>query len=292
MSKSRLYYTLIIATLVFAAGSQKALHAIYLRDIVSNVRSLVSQALANISNVKTFTAKLNQSANPHLLVSATYLASTTGSPSGSNLAPSPNYSTSQTTVQAYPLMAALWPSPVIEVCWENPSPQFSVQMSHVQAAIAGTWQSASRLRFTGWATCPPISPASVQVVRVEIDDSDPNNGPHTLFLGKQLAGVQHGMLLNFTFLRWGTNCQTMIDYCIKAIAVHEFGHAIALAHEQNRPDTPGECMIAPQGSNGDDTLLTPYDPFSVMNYCNKKYNNDGELSLLDKQAVAVMYGPH
>jgi hypothetical protein len=51
-------------------------------------------------------------------------------------------------------------------------------------------------------------------------------------------------------------------------------------------------MDAPQGTSGDNTMLTPYDPNSVMNYCNKKYNNDGELSDLDKQAVEQLYGTH
>ena len=81
----------------------------------------------------------------------------------------------------------------------------------------------------------------------------------------------------------------MSDYCIKAIAVHEFGHAIGFAHEQNRPDTPGECQQPKQGENGD-LLLTPYDPNSVMNYCNQKYNNDGKLSPLDIGAVQKLYG--
>jgi hypothetical protein len=51
-------------------------------------------------------------------------------------------------------------------------------------------------------------------------------------------------------------------------------------------------MAAPQGTDGDNTLLTPYDPHSVMNYCNQKYNNDGQLSDLDKQAVQQLYGAH
>jgi len=62
-----------------------------------------------------------------------------------------------------------------------------------------------------------------------------------------------------------------------------------LAHEQNRFDATGEWQKLAQGPNGD-LPLTPYDPDSVMNYCNEKYNNDGALSALDKKAVAELYG--
>jgi hypothetical protein len=37
-------------------------------------------------------------------------------------------------------------------------------------------------------------------------------------------------------------------------------------------------------------MLTPYDPHSVMNYCNQKYNNDGQLSDLDVKALQQIYG--
>lgn len=37
-------------------------------------------------------------------------------------------------------------------------------------------------------------------------------------------------------------------------------------------------------------LLTAYDPLSVMNYCNMRYNNDGNLSALDIAAVVALYG--
>lgn len=76
---------------------------------------------------------------------------------------------------------------------------------------------------------------------------------------------------------------------IRAIAVHEFGHAIGFTHEQNRADAPGECQLLAQGTNPD-TLLTPYDPTSVMNYCNKRWNNEGFLSALDISAAQALYG--
>jgi hypothetical protein len=48
-------------------------------------------------------------------------------------------------------------------------------------------------------------------------------------------------------------------------------------------------MQPPQGTTGD-VLLTPYDPSSVMNYCNSKYNNDGQLSELDIAGLRQLYG--
>jgi hypothetical protein len=45
------------------------------------------------------------------------------------------------------------------------------------------------------------------------------------------------------------------------------------------------------GTTGEDlVMLTPYDPESVMNYCNPVYNNDGRLSLRDIQSVQLKYG--
>lgn len=174
------------------------------------------------------------------------------------------------------------PSPTnIYVCWENPDQKYVSEMDLVRKSVADSWEAASPLRFTGWQKCGDQN----RGIRILIDDS----GPHTKGLGKRLDGVVNGMVLNFTFNNWSQSCKTMIDTCIKSIAVHEFGHAIGFAHEHNRPDTPGECQEPKQGSNGT-LLLTPYDPNSVMNYCNPVYNNNGILSRYDKEGVQSIYG--
>ena len=118
-------------------------------------------------------------------------------------------------------------------------------------------------------------------------------GPHTKGLGKFISGIKQGMVLNFTFQTWSPTCsqpESMRKQCIESIAVHEFGHAIGFAHEQNRPDTPGECANLKQGTNGDRLDITPWDPHSVMNYCNPVYNNNGNLSEFDIKAVQYVYG--
>jgi hypothetical protein len=153
-------------------------------------------------------------------------------------------------------------------------------MALVRRAVSESWEAASALRFTGWQKCAEKN----QGIRILIEDS----GPHTKGLGRYLDGKPNGMVLNFTYNNWSPQCRTMHDFCVRAIAVHEFGHAIGLAHEQNRPDAPGECQAIRQGSNGT-VLLTPYDPHSVMNYCNPEYNNNGQLSEYDKIAVISVY---
>ena len=186
------------------------------------------------------------------------------------------------TDRAYPLLSSKWPFNVVYVCWESPEAEDYDKRTLVRQSVRDTWEANSALRFRGWNTCSDASKG----VRIAISDE----GPHVKFLGKYVDGVPQGMVLNFTFSNWSSECQSMIDYCVRSIAVHEFGHAIGFAHEQNRPDTPGECAQPAQGTSGDATTLTPWDPHSVMNYCNPAYNNDGVLSDFDIVAVQYIYG--
>ncbi len=172
----------------------------------------------------------------------------------------------------------------IFVCWENPSEDVATEMGWVKESIEGSWSKHTPLTFRGWKACA----ANNQGIRILVKD-DKDDGPHTKGLGNALDAKKNGMVLNFTFQNWAKSFAAKREFYIRSIAVHEFGHAIGLAHEHNRADTPGECTRATQGTNGD-MLLTEYDPQSVMNYCNEKYANNGQLSSKDIAGIQQVYG--
>jgi hypothetical protein len=178
-------------------------------------------------------------------------------------------------------VARYWNDPKIPVCWENPSPADENYRSMVKDAVAASWEANSNLRFLGWAKCAESSKG----LRLLIADQPPN----TRGLGKVLDGMPNGVVLNFKFDDWNQACKQTVDKCVIATAVHVFGHAIGFAHTQNRSDAPEECRRLAQGET-DTTMIGPYDPNSVMNYCNPVWLNDGKLSPLDIAALRTIYG--
>jgi len=199
--------------------------------------------------------------------------------------------------RGYPKTTVLWPrNAPIPVCWgmDEAFAHYAADREIVRQAVANTWEAASLVRFAGWGRCGDANNNGISIGLVDdLIRGNFEDNPRTFGLGTDLVNLRPGMLLNFEFSTWTHSCQLERAECIRKIAVHEFGHALGFAHEQNRNDTPKNLCLGegqgPMGSNGD-VLFGPWDLASIMNYCNPQWIGDGNLSAGDIAMVRKYYG--
>ena len=206
----------------------------------------------------------------------------------------------------------MWHDPYLSVCWEQTG--FNADKDLVRAAVEDSWMRHSRIAFSGWGRCNGSQPG----IHITIENGANPNPTMTPLYGwpRQVATPSQGdwglggdpngiadLRLTFDFQAQSTNfsnCtanETSRRNCIRSIAVHEFGHALAFAHEQDRTDTPVSCVNeldldysgAGQGLESE-WHLGPFDQESIMAYCASTWNNAGKLSPNDIFYTQRAYG--
>jgi hypothetical protein len=166
------------------------------------------------------------------------------------------------------------------VCWDTPGDDEAKAL--VRDSVVGSWGTAAALDFVGWERC------SSDGADLRVTFADEN--PRVQDFGNRLKGMRGGILLNATFVQWGSDCQTSWHACVIAGAIHEFGHALGFLHEQDRADAPGECGLLTDTPTADSTVLGAYDAMSIMNYCNPEFFTRPHLSDGDVEGVRRVYG--
>lgn len=193
--------------------------------------------------------------------------------------------------------ATLWnPAVPIDACFLSDSDDLPTHREWIRTDIRKTWEYVTPLTVNWITPCP----ATGWLVRIGLA-SRPADGEEAGWApgygaGLGLSGAQRDERAHATanqgspqiekpsiklYLRedLAATDRERVAY----LAIHEFGHVLGYAHEQDHPDST--CT---KGQTSPQTEVTDYDSSSIMNYCTS--NSGGYISHLDVVGAQALYG--
>lgn len=157
------------------------------------------------------------------------------------------------------------------VCWSSGDSKSEFMMEKIKDIVTSEYSRAG-INFSDWIECPErATPSEWLIVATEdkqpwaiygCKDADPWCVQLNLKYEQWPADCDKKNLQD----AWACNCQKKeyFQTCVVMNAIHEFGHAVGLAHEADRPDS---VCAQKTSDNVVKTSFGPYDPESIMNYC-------------------------